>query len=36
MQVIEKRIPEKIRKLNTEAFLKGKEAVKKMLSLKKS
>ena len=36
MQVIEKRIPEKIRELNTEAFLKGKEAAKKMLSLKKS
>lgn len=29
MQVIEKRIPEKIRKVNIEAFLKGKEAVKK-------
>jgi indolepyruvate ferredoxin oxidoreductase, beta subunit len=29
MQVIEKRIPEKIRKVNIEAFLKGKEAIKK-------
>jgi len=27
MQVIEKRIPEKIRKVNIEAFMKGKEAV---------
>ena len=32
MQAIEKRIPEKIRKVNIEAFLKGKEAVKKIQS----
>lgn len=31
MQVIEKRIPEKIRKVNIEAFLKGKQAIKNML-----
>ncbi len=30
-QVIEKRIPEKIRKVNIEAFLKGKEIMKEML-----
>ena len=30
MQAIEKRIPEKIRKVNTEAFLKGKETLKGM------
>lgn len=32
MQAIEKRIPEKIRKVNIEAFLKGKVAAKKMLA----
>ncbi|MBI5631973.1 MAG: indolepyruvate oxidoreductase subunit beta [Nitrospirae bacterium] len=32
MQVIEKRLPEKIRKVNIEAFLKGKETVKGMLT----
>jgi indolepyruvate ferredoxin oxidoreductase, beta subunit len=31
MQVIDKRIPEKIRKVNIEAFLKGKAAVKELL-----
>jgi len=30
MQAIEKRIPEKIRKVNIEAFLKGKEALNKI------
>jgi indolepyruvate ferredoxin oxidoreductase beta subunit len=28
MQAIEKRIPEKIRKVNTDAFLKGKEIIR--------
>lgn len=32
MQVIEQRIPEKIRKVNIEAFLKGKEAVRIQLA----
>ncbi len=32
MLAIEKRIPEKIRKLNTDAFLKGKEIVRKQLA----
>lgn len=36
MQVIGKRIPEKIRKLNTDAFLKGKEIVDRILSSKQS
>ena len=31
LQVITDRIPEKIRKVNIDAFLKGKEAVKEML-----
>jgi hypothetical protein len=31
LQVINDRIPEKIRKVNVEAFLKGKEALKGML-----
>lgn len=31
MQAIERRIPEKIRKVNIEAFLKGKEAITKAL-----
>lgn len=30
MQAVEKRIPEKIRKVNIEAFIKGKEALKKI------
>jgi hypothetical protein len=30
LQVIDDRIPEKIRKVNIEAFLKGKEAIKNL------
>ncbi|NJD56728.1 MAG: indolepyruvate oxidoreductase subunit beta [Nitrospirae bacterium] len=33
LAVISERIPEKIRKVNVEAFLKGKEAIKEMISV---
>ncbi len=36
IQVIEQRIPEKIRKVNTEAFLSGKEAVSMQLAGRRS